>query len=196
MINNAKDMDGVLKTEVDRRKVARRKKGQLIDSRGGVNTTTGKLSSLNIAGMSRRQRRIARVEARQRAAKPSKKSKKKKLRGRYNMLRKSSGAVDDGENESGERELTEAEKLIQASKMRANIYRAERAAAGINPVKKIKASFRAFFRRKLDESGTISKGLQNLLGDDYAADLKGIERRPTCHYLPGITKLTVGKKNN
>ena len=134
------------------------------------------------------------MEARQRAAK-AKKIKEKRQKGRHNRSKKSNDAVDDGGSESEERELTEAEKLIQASKMRANIYRAERAAAGINPVKKIKASFRAFFRRKLDESGTISKGLQNLLGDDYAADIKGIERRPTCHYLPGITKLSVGKKN-
>ena len=178
-MNNAKDMDGVLKTEADRRKVARRKKGQVSDSRGGVNTTTGKLSSLNTAGMSRRQRRIARVEARQRAAKPKKKSKKKRQKGRHNRSKKSNDAVDDGESESEERELTEAEKLIQASKMRANIYR-ERAAAGINPVKKIKASFRAFFRRKLDESGTISKGLQNC----WAMTMRQILRALSADQLP------------
>jgi rubrerythrin len=189
IINNATTMDGVLETEAERKKVARRKMGQKASSKPAI--STGKLSSLNTAGMSRQQRRIARQRGRQRAAQPSKKSKKKtkKKKKKYATNGRHPNISSDDDDVSEERQLTEAEKLIQASKRRANVYQEEKQKAGVNPFKRVNASFRSFFRRKLDESGTISKGLQNLMGDDYVAELKGIQRRPTCHYLPGLTQL-------
>ena len=172
LVNFATTIQGVAKTAFEKRRRAQRSRGQNpLEKKEKKNFDTGSVSSLDLSHLNRKQRRQHRVKARSKADKMRKNPKKVEV----------------------VQELSEAtlRRIAQEDlkKKRQNQFLADKKNAGLNPVKKVKASFRSFFRRKLDEAGTFSKGLQVLFGDDYARDLQGIQRRPTCHFLPGITEL-------
>ena len=196
LINRATNMDGVLETEGERRRARRNVSGQKIP-KSVVGDRRGKLSSLSTAGMSRAQRRIARVQARHASTKPKKRRDKNKNKNKNNSNSKRGSNIESDQEKI--KELSLAEKLIENRKQRARIYKEESAAAGLNPIKRVRAGLRAFARRRIDGNGIFSKSLAQLLGDDYVHDLKGIERRPTYHYLPGLrtqSQLTLGSDNS
>jgi len=169
----ATTVEGVAKTAFEKRRRKQRKQGQNPDTHSACKkpTSDGKLSSLQLGGLNRKQRRAARIKARSKADKLNKKPKKEII------------------HTIPTKEELERQEQKQKKNARENLFLADKKAAGLNPIKKVKASFRAFFRRKLDDAGTFSKGLQVLFGDDYTRDLQGIQRRPTCHFLPRITEL-------
>ena len=155
-IYKATTVEGVAKTAFEKRRRKQRARGQ---NPNHAKNKNGKLSSIQLSGLNRKQRRTARIKARVKDDKFKKKPKKK---------------IDVQELTKDEVIRNKKEEKIKTNH---KLFLIDKTKAGMNPIKKIKASFRSFFRQKLDQEGTFSNGLKALFGDDYTRDLQGIQRR-------------------